>query len=271
VFTSGAVKVGGTLPASPNITLKADGGIVANTDGLVYDATTKRLGIGTPAPSELLSVNSGGNSAIAIRTAGAILNAVVKFNADDANYAGIGLEHTALVMRCSNSSTPTERARITSTGDFLLGGTLPASPKITLKANGEGAFANNITINTTAVDGLISVTGATNSGLLAKGYFLGERTDAVGGPAGKKRFNLLNGINPVVSIDPATNIFNVAVLSVDPSFGASLPTFAVNAAGNINSRGAVARVYADNTAAKAGGLVDGDIYRTATGQLMIAF
>lgn len=30
-------------------------------------------------------------------------------------------------------------------------------------------------------------------------------------------------------------------------------------------------VYADNTAAKAGGLVDGDVYRTATGQLMIVY
>lgn len=30
-------------------------------------------------------------------------------------------------------------------------------------------------------------------------------------------------------------------------------------------------VYADNAAAKAGGLVDGQLYRTATGQVMVAY
>ena len=49
------------------------------------------------------------------------------------------------------------------------------------------------------------------------------------------------------------------------------PNITLKADGNINAKGAVARVYADNTAAKAAGLVDGDIYRTATGQLMIVF
>jgi hypothetical protein len=118
-----------------------------------------------------------------------------------------------------------------TSGAVKVGGTT-AAPNITLKANGEGAFANNITINTTAVDGLVSVTGATNSGLLAKGYFLGERTDAVGGPAGRKRFNLLNGINPVVSVDPTTNRFNVSYLTIDGSFGSSAPTAAIAADGS---------------------------------------
>ena len=34
---------------------------------------------------------------------------------------------------------------------------------------------------------------------------------------------------------------------------------------------ATVSVYSDNTTAKAGGLVVGDVYRTNTGQLMIAF
>jgi Chaperone of endosialidase len=55
VFTTGAVKVGGTT-AAPNLQLKADGGIVANTNGLFYDAATKHLGIGTAAPGSTLTV-----------------------------------------------------------------------------------------------------------------------------------------------------------------------------------------------------------------------
>ena len=80
------------------------------------------VGIGAAGPTELLSINnSSSNAAILIRTGGASFNSVVKFNADDTNYAGIGLENTALVMRCSNSSTPTERARIDSSGRLLVG------------------------------------------------------------------------------------------------------------------------------------------------------
>jgi hypothetical protein len=95
-----------------------------------YASGTERLritsagnvGIGITAPSELLSLNSSSsNAAVSIRTGGASFNSVVKFNADDTNYAGIGLENTALVMRCSNSSTPTERARIDSSGRLLVG------------------------------------------------------------------------------------------------------------------------------------------------------
>ncbi len=94
----------------------------ANTTQAVTIDSSGRLGIGTTAATERLSINdSGANAAISIRTGGASFNSVVKFNADDTNYAGIGLENTALVMRCSNSSTPTERARIDSSGRLLVG------------------------------------------------------------------------------------------------------------------------------------------------------
>jgi len=64
VFTTGAVKVGGTT-AAPNLQIKADGGIVANTDGLVYDAATKNLGIGVPGFGAKLHVVSGSIPSIA--------------------------------------------------------------------------------------------------------------------------------------------------------------------------------------------------------------
>jgi hypothetical protein len=59
---TGKLTVGGTA-AAPNIEIKADGGIVANTDGLVYDAATKRLAIGTTSPSAKLTIADGAVSA----------------------------------------------------------------------------------------------------------------------------------------------------------------------------------------------------------------
>lgn len=52
------------------------------------------------------------------------------------------------------SATPLERVRITSSGNVLIGGTLPASPNITLNAAGDATFGNagsggNVTIQNT--------------------------------------------------------------------------------------------------------------------------
>ena len=82
-----------------------------------------RVAIGTTVPSELFTINGADQSAL-IRTSNAVGTAKLKFEADGANYAGIGLENTSLVFRCSNSSTPTTRftifadGSITSSGDI---------------------------------------------------------------------------------------------------------------------------------------------------------
>jgi hypothetical protein len=44
-----------------------------------------------------------------------------------------------------------------------------------------------------------------------------------------------------------------------------------NNVGYVTGQAAAGRVYADNTAAKAGGLVDGDFYRKSDGTLMVVF
>jgi len=124
----------------------------AGSTAMTIDAS-QRVGIGTAVPGELLSVNSSpSNAAISIRTGGASFNSVVKFNADDTNYAGIGLENTALVMRCSNSSTPTERARIDSSGRLLVGTTSSFGSYLTQIAY-TGASTNGLYVRSTSSSG----------------------------------------------------------------------------------------------------------------------
>ena len=107
----------GNAKAGSNISFAVD-----NSERMRIDSSG-RLGIGITAPTEKLFINdSSNNVAIELRTGGASFNAVTRFNADSTNYASAGLENTALVFRCSNSSTPTERMRIDSSGRLLVGG-----------------------------------------------------------------------------------------------------------------------------------------------------
>jgi hypothetical protein len=81
-----------------------------------------RVAIGTTAPSELLTINGADQSAL-IRTSNGTGTAKLKFEADGTNYGGVGLENTAIVFRCSNNSSPTERMRIDSNGFLCIGTT----------------------------------------------------------------------------------------------------------------------------------------------------
>ena len=80
-----------------------------------------RVAIGTTVPSELFTINGADQSAL-IRTSNAVGTAKLKFEADGTNYAGIGLENTSLVFRCSNSSTPTTRFTIFADGSITSNG-----------------------------------------------------------------------------------------------------------------------------------------------------
>jgi hypothetical protein len=146
-----------------------------NTERMRIDSSG-RVGIGTIAPSELLTINGADKSAL-IRTSNGIGTAKLKFEADGTNYAGIGLENTALVFRCSNNSSPTERMRITSDGPhLLLGGTSDVNEITESSANagmviGGTGFGNA---------GLAIITSTSGTGRL---YF----GDDVGGNAGRNR------------------------------------------------------------------------------------
>ena len=106
---------GGSIKFQTNGTAATDEKMRIQNDG--------KIGVNTTAPSELFTINGADQSAL-IRTSNAVGTAKLKFEADGTNYAGVGLENTSLVFRCSNSSTPDIRftmfadGSITSNGDI---------------------------------------------------------------------------------------------------------------------------------------------------------
>ena len=111
---SGNVRIGGTLPSAPNISLKADGTASFKSSGGVVKITST----GTSAVLILNDSNSVGNFPL------------------------IGSEGNTLRLRAgavddSIHVTPTE---------VKIGGTLPASPNITLAASGDSTFNGRVSI-----------------------------------------------------------------------------------------------------------------------------
>jgi hypothetical protein len=136
VFTSGAVKVGGTT-AAPNIQLLSTGFV----------------GFGG-APATRVDVHSTGGM---IRIGGASGNNIIQAYQ---GASGLGMwsggttrfystgSMTLSVNATLGTDYPTglvDAVNITPTGDFLLGGTLPASPAIALQANGNISYTGTLT------------------------------------------------------------------------------------------------------------------------------
>jgi hypothetical protein len=298
VFTTGAVKVGGTT-AAPKIKLSADGSASFNDSVFIGNAFAS-------APT---------NSFLSLSNRGTASNNNIAASIYASESPGAPFpSDSALSFACKkwNGSTYAypEYARINHAGDFLLGGTLPASPNITLTASGTATFAGgggvgdgsiaNV-INTVDPEAQTRQVGLNSSRLKLRtftGYgadptkvtevqFLDRNNasinDRLRGRIGAYNDNGSTTTGAYVQLIGGTGTdanavkvyeSGVATFTQDVKIGGTLPAspnITLKADGNINAKGAVARVYADNTAAKAGGLVDGDIYRTATGQLMIVF
>ena len=131
------VLIGGTLPSAPNISLNADGsgdfaGDVKSL-GFLYASDTAvntRVGIGYSASP------AGASAGQRIIGDESHLYYYPRLNGDT--------DHRFFT---SQSGVAVENLRIQgSTGDVLIGGTLPASPNISLNGNGSAALAGSVSI-----------------------------------------------------------------------------------------------------------------------------
>lgn len=252
VESDGAVLVGGTLPSAPNITLNANGsatfaGKISIDRGAVADNFS------------YFEITQGGTR-----------NTVI--TADGSAYVGM---QTSDINTAKTIISATGSAQFAS--DVRIGGTLPASPNITLNADGKITAAGSIHIYSSAAPSLRISTdsGGTNPATRAQlgiataanNFFNGSSSGdlCLTGPLNG---NLLFGFGS----DGKVAFRNDGSVSIGGAL-ASAPAISLKADGNIQAAGlaAAGRVYADNTAAKAGGLVDGDFYRKADGTLMVTY
>ena len=132
----------------------SDGRFVVTTEGTerlrVTDAGL--VGLGTNAPNSYVGggndfvIAKSGNAGLTIAT-GASSTGTINFADDtsgDARYRGrIEYSHTDDALDILTAAQT--RMRIGSSGDVLIGGTLPASPKTSLKANGDATFTEVLT------------------------------------------------------------------------------------------------------------------------------
>jgi CheY-specific phosphatase CheX len=205
VFTTGAVKVGGTT-AAPNLQIKSDGGIVANTDGLVYDAAQKRLAIGTTSPAEKLEIQNGSIS-IGSSSNTSTTNTLVAgygYIMSGTKYGNVSIRSTydnvnnsgQLEFYTSNGpTTSTERACIDSSGRLLVGTSSSSSALTrTIELHGAGSDVGQPAFQVYAFPG----TGASDCSYLqlfrSRGSSVGTNTIVASGDRlGMVRFSGANG------------------------------------------------------------------------------
>ena len=233
---------------TPDLHFVARNGPSTSASRMVLDSSG-RVGIGTTSPAAQLHVVTSGAGSIrfADGTRGAELGST-----GTVCYAGSITAGQDFALYSAN----TERARIDSSGRLLVG---TSSTSTNLRA-------------------LIQATSANGSGSGNLYLARGEATPADGAGLGYLGFSdsnhgLAAGIEAARdggtwtsgSSQPSRLVFSVT------ADGASSPTEAMRIKNTRVINFSNAPVYADNAAAKTGGLIDGDVYRTSTGDLKIVY
>ena len=235
------------------------------------------VGIGTNSPTEILDVRRTG------------VNPVLALTRDDAAVAGalyIGAGSTLNFIQSQGEkdlnfqTNSIERARIDSSGRLLVG----TSSALTTKYGGSLFPPGFQSVATQGTGGFFRHSANSDGPAL---IFSKSRDASVGGQAvlvnedtvgylgfagsDGTAFQTAAAIISQVDGTPGANDMPGRIVLSTTAAGASSPTERMR----IKSSGIIsfsnAPVYADNTAAKAGGLVAGDIYRKADGTLMITF
>jgi hypothetical protein len=162
ITAAGDVKIGGTLPAAPNISLNADGsGTFAGTvlsQNLLYAAKENtyvypggsgmsRNDLRDNATLRLANndtTTQGTASIVAIQGKGSNSNSGYSF-LSFVTPSNTGGNYISLASSIQGDTTADEVLIIESSGTTKIGGTLPSSPNISLNANGSASFAGTVT------------------------------------------------------------------------------------------------------------------------------
>jgi hypothetical protein len=150
IDSSGRLLVG-TSTAAQNGTAIFQGNNAGSTGAAIVHLTK---GSATPADGEFLGTLSFADSSH-------VQAARVSAHRDGGTWTSGSSQPSRLAFSTTadGASSPTERLRIDSKGDVKLGGTLPASPNIELKADGSAKFVGNVDVTNGAL-GAIRATDA---------------------------------------------------------------------------------------------------------------
>jgi hypothetical protein len=279
IYSPGADQIGIATGGTSRIVVDASGNVNIDSGTFYVDAANNRVGIGTTSPQNPLVVSNGGAAGVEISATGFDSGpGLFSYNRSGAAYTQLALDSAFTLFAIAG----TERARIDSSGRLLVGTATArsnffnstVSPLIQQEGvSGSSRFAS-ITYGTNTEDEPIfilgkhrgaSVGGTTvvNSGDgLGKISFQGsDGTEFVEGAAIRAEVDGTPGANDM----PGRLVFSVT------ADGASSPTEALRIKNSRIINIANTPVYADNAAAKTGGLVDGDVYRKSDGTMMIVY
>ena len=140
VYYDGHVEIGGLIGSAPNISLNADGSAKLTRVASTY-RTSFTSDLGTPTQildGTGVSSSAGRNNSIMFRPSS---NTIATINGvcEDTTSA------TALTFQTrSSGGTTSEVLRLTSSGNVLIGGTLPSAPNISLNADGSAELTNDL-------------------------------------------------------------------------------------------------------------------------------
>ena len=243
------------------------------------------VGIGSAAPNEKLTVADSGSANVYI----ALQNSATGTTPADGWYLGAVGEEFQIYGKDNGAITfsqnSLEKARIDTSGRLLVGtstntGFVPPGESFTTAATVQVSGSSASGTSSLQVTDTVSA----DYGLGGSLFLNKRRSDNAGNGvdqtfgsilfAGWDTAALRVGASIKATADgstwtsgscPSRLVFSV----VENGASATTERMRIKSSGVVNI--AVTTVYADNTAAKAGGLVAGDIYRKADGTLMITF
>lgn len=260
--------------------------ISTNGTGRLFVDANGRVGIGTTAPLDRLHIASTGECKLIIgneqtNTDGIKRSAIIKKADNDLEIRAT--ESAVAGATIFTRTVSAESARIDSSGRLLVG---------TSSSRSQAGYTPTIQLEGTSASATYGIvrssdnSGGPGIGLAkARGSSVGSTTAVIDGDnLGSITFAGANGTdlsNVAASIDvyvdgtpfssgDTTDLPGRLVFSVTAD-GASSPTEAMRIKNSRIINFANTPVYADNAAAKTGGLVDGDVYRKSDGTLMIVY